>query len=130
MLLYINSDADYATGWLGYDFVVNRNPSLRVTSLEKNKELRYEWQPVAEVEYAMDEDQMMISVPRSLLGIRSLPAVIDFKWADHCYANGDWTDFTLNGDAAPDDRFNYRAKLVADSPKATAFDMTIRQVTL
>jgi len=26
---------------------------------------------------------------------------------------GDWTDFTLNGDAAPNDRFNYRAQLEA-----------------
>lgn len=34
---------------------------------------------------------------------------VDFKWTDNCYEKGDWTDFTLNGDAAPNDRFNYRA---------------------
>jgi len=39
------------------------------------------------------------------------PAQLDFKWADNCIVAGDWTDFTLNGDAAPNDRFNYRALL-------------------
>ena len=52
-------------------------------------------------------------VERALSGLKltHLPATIDFKWADRCYAKGDWTDFTLNGDAAPNDRFNYRAVL-------------------
>jgi hypothetical protein len=59
---------------------------------------------------------MEIAIPRKAIGIDTLPAIIDFKWADHCYAKGDWTDFTLNGDAAPDDRFNYRAKLIRDFP--------------
>ncbi len=53
----------------------------------------------------------MVAIPRSALGITRLPVVIAFKWADNCYAKGDWTDFILNGDAAPDDRFNYRAIL-------------------
>ena len=52
---------------------------------------------------------MEMAIPRSLLGT-SIDK-IDFRWADHCFAKGDWTDFTLNGDAAPDDRFNYRAIL-------------------
>jgi hypothetical protein len=45
--------------------------------------------------------------------MKSPPATLDFKWADNCIAVGDWTDFTLNGDAAPNDRFNYRAQLEA-----------------
>jgi hypothetical protein len=45
----------------------------------------------------------------------SPPAQLDFKWADNCIAAGDWTDFTLNGDAAPNDRFNFRA-LFKSSP--------------
>ena len=54
---------------------------------------------------------MVIAVPRASLGAKTLPSHIDFKWADHCHAKGDWSDFTLNGDAAPNDRFSYRAKL-------------------
>jgi len=56
-------------------------------------------------------NQLEIAVPRAIIGMRRLPTAVDFKWADHCYRHGNWSDFTLNGDAAPDDRFNYRAFL-------------------
>jgi len=29
---------------------------------------------------------------------------------------GEWSDFTLNGDAAPNDRYNYRALFQASAP--------------
>jgi hypothetical protein len=32
------------------------------------------------------------------------------RWLGGALQAGDWTDFTLNGDAAPNDRFNYRAQ--------------------
>jgi hypothetical protein len=42
------------------------------------------------------------------------------QWADNCLQANDWTDFTLNGDAAPNDRFNHPARLAqrnrAESP--------------
>ena len=47
---------------------------------------------------------------RKVLGISTLPVTIDFKWTDSIHQTGEWSDFTLNGDAAPNDRFNYRAK--------------------
>jgi len=59
----------------------------------------------------------VIALPRTALGVKTLPATINFKWADHCFAKGDWTDFTLNGDAAPNDRFNFRANLVASTQR-------------
>ena len=36
---------------------------------------------------------------------------LEFKWADNIQQTGEWSDFTLNGDSAPNDRFNYRAEL-------------------
>jgi len=48
-------------------------------------------------------------VPRAALGLAKLPATLDFKWADNIQQTGEAADFTLNGDAAPNDRFNYRA---------------------
>jgi len=112
MLLYINSDSDYKTGWLGYDFVINRQVGSTTTSLERNIGGRYEWRKTADIKFAARGNQMEIAVPLAALGTPRFPARIDFKWADHCFKTGDWTDFTLNGDAAPDDRFNYRAKLL------------------
>lgn len=111
MLLYLNVDGNYKTGWLGYDFMINRKVGAKTTSLERNIGGKYSWSPVKSVDYRVSGNEMMIAIPRSALGIKSLPATIDFKWADNCYQKGDWTDFTLNGDAAPNDRFNYRAVL-------------------
>ena len=111
MRLYIDADGNARTGWLGYDFVVNRNVGERTTTLERNVNGKREWRSVCQVRYLARGNEMEIAIPRSALGIRRLPATLDFKWADHCYRAGDWTDFSLNGDAAPDDRFNYRAVL-------------------
>jgi hypothetical protein len=52
-----------------------------------------------------------LAIARPALGVAKLPATLDFKWADNLQQTGGWSDFTLNGDAAPNDRFNYRAKL-------------------
>ena len=111
MLLYINADADAGTGWLGYDFVVNRQVGAGKTSLEKNEGGEYKWQPVGNVRYVMRGSELMVTIPRVLLGVKAVPCTIDFKWADNCFAKGNASDFTLNGDAAPDGRFSYRARL-------------------
>ena len=42
MLLYLNTDGDDKTGWLGYDFVVNRRSGSGTTSLERNVGGRYQ----------------------------------------------------------------------------------------
>ena len=42
---------------------------------------------------------------------RGTPAALDLKSADNCLQANDWTVFTLNGDATPNDRFNYPARL-------------------
>ena len=115
MVLYLDVDHDAKTGWLGYDVAVNRR-GVRPghTTLERNVGGRYEWRTVnSDVPFAVAGNEMELAVPRSILGLTNAAATIDFKWADHCHAKGDWTDFTLNGDAAPDYRFNFRAKLAA-----------------
>ncbi len=61
-------------------------------------------------------NELELAIPRSELGIAALPAVLDFKWADNILQTGDWSDFTVNGDAAPNDRYNFRAKFVATAP--------------
>jgi hypothetical protein len=115
MVLYLDTDHDAKTGWMGYDFAVNRKGvGDGRTTLERNVGGRYEWATVSsDIPFAVRGNELEMSIPRSLLHIDAASSVIDFKWADHCYAKGDWTDFTLNGDAAPDGRFNFRAKLGA-----------------
>lgn len=113
MLLYLNMDGDYRTGWMGYDYVLNRNVGAEMTSLERNVGGQHRWSSVGQVRFRAVGKELVIAVPRKMLGLVKLPSHIDFKWADNCYLKGDWTDFTLNGDAAPNDRFNYRAKFSA-----------------
>ncbi len=42
MLLYVNTDADYHTGWLGYDFVINRKSGAHATSVERCVDGKYQ----------------------------------------------------------------------------------------
>ena len=64
-----------------------------------------------EIDYRAAGNELELAIPRSALGIASLPATVDFKWVDNLQQTGDASDFTLNGDAAPNDRFNYRGVL-------------------
>jgi hypothetical protein len=111
MLLFLNIGGTYKKGWIGYDFVVNRRPGSGGTSVESNSGGSYTWRPDATVGYRVEGNELMVVVPRKLLGLRKGANVIDFKWADNIAQTGDASDFTLNGDAAPDDRFNYRANI-------------------
>ncbi|WP_165070422.1 hypothetical protein [Paludisphaera rhizosphaerae] len=106
-MLFLDVDSDPRTGWLGYDFVVGRTPGRRM--IERNVDGRYQWADPQPVEAAMNADRLEIAVPASSLGLKPGAATIDFKWADAVAETGDWSDFTLHGDAAPNDRFNYRA---------------------
>lgn len=57
---------------------------------------------------AIGAQEIELAVPWTAFGEKK-PAHLDFKWTDNCLDKGDWTDFTLHGDAAPNDRYLYRA---------------------
>ena len=110
MLLFIDVDHNAKTGWLGYDFVVNRTKvQSGTTTLERNVGGTYQWGAPVTVQFRYAGNEMELALPRAALGLTNESATIDFKWADNIQETGDWSDFTLNGDAAPDDRFNYHA---------------------
>jgi hypothetical protein len=110
MLLFIDIDADPNTGWFGYDFVLNRTRSSeRRASLEANQGGDYAWVKAGEVEYRFRGNELELAIRLSALKLRQAPARIEFKWADNIRQTGEWSDFTLNGDVAPNDRFNYYA---------------------
>ena len=112
MLLFIDADQNAATGWLGYDFVVNRIAAQEQTAtIERHQGHGYQWGTPTSVPYRTTGNELELAIPRSVLGVSRLPATIDFKWADNILQTGNGSDFTLHGDAAPNDRFNYRAKL-------------------
>jgi hypothetical protein len=113
MLLYIDADHDPKTGWLGYDYVINRT-SVRstLTTVERASDnAKYTWTNPSDIPYRVTNNELELAIPRAALGLTSLPATLDFKWADNTQQTADATDFTQNGDTAPNDRFNYRATL-------------------
>ncbi|MEO5916385.1 MAG: hypothetical protein ABIS50_19265 [Luteolibacter sp.] len=112
MLLYIDADQNPANGWLGYDFVVNRtSATAQQTFIEKHAGTGYLWDSPVPVKFRVVGKEMELAIPRTVLGVKSRPVNLDFKWADNLQQTGDWSDFTVNGDAAPNDRFNYRARI-------------------
>lgn len=112
MVLYLDTDAEASTGWMGFDLAVNRRRSAPgVCTVERNVGGRFEWAWAGEARWGADATGLEVLVPWGLLGgAAKRSGTIDFKWTDHCHGAGDWTDFTLNGDAAPNDRFKYRAR--------------------
>jgi hypothetical protein len=108
MLLFLDTDANPQTGWLGYDFVLNH---AGTGSVARNSGGGFAWSPAGKVTWRMKGHELELAIPWKTLGLKAPLAKLDFKWADNCLQAGDWSDFTLNGDAAPNDRFNYRALL-------------------
>jgi hypothetical protein len=111
MLLFIDADSNPATGWQGYDFVVNRSGVQGGKPLIEKYLGNGRWAPAGRARLRIAEGQMELSAWRQTLGVAKSGATFDFKWADNLQMTGDWSDFTLHGDSAPNDRHNFRAKL-------------------
>jgi hypothetical protein len=105
MLLYIDADHDPKTGWLGYDLMIDHGKARR------NVAGKYGWTEAGDITSRAAGNELELAIPRAALGLSHLPATLDFKWADNIRQTGDAADFMLNGDTAPNDRFNYRAIL-------------------
>lgn len=110
MWLLIDADQNAATGWAGYDFIVNRERNADGKFwLEKNLG-GWKWGKVAPVELRLTGNELQLAVPRAALGLKTgeTKVAMDFKWADNLQSPGDVLDFYVSGDVAPDGRFNYR----------------------
>ena len=102
MLLLIDADQDNATGWHGYDYVVNR----KVVDSSTTALMKYDngmWKEMVEVKYAINGNEMELLLPKGLLS-----ESFDFKWADNPGELDDIISLCTHGDTAPNRRFNYR----------------------
>lgn len=110
MHLMIDADDDHKTGWEGYDYIVNRAiHSNDRTILQSHRGDGYHWAAQEAVRYLRVGNKMEIAIPITSLELD--PAgdlALNFKWADGFDTVGDVTAFTVNGDAAPNDRYYYR----------------------
>jgi hypothetical protein len=106
MLLYIDADQNGDTGWMGYDFLINQEVSDRETTI--NAWRKGAWVSVAKAAYRVNGNGMELSISRKTLGQTGRTPAFDFHWADNIQRLDDISEFGVNGDSAPNRRWNYR----------------------
>ncbi len=112
MNLLINADTDYQTGWAGYDFIVNHTVlSDQETTIKAHAGDGYQWNRPQTIRYVCKGNELHVAIPAEILRIDTSEAfMIDFKWVDNSLSKGDIMDLYVDGDTAPNGRFNYRYK--------------------
>ncbi|MBQ7378569.1 MAG: hypothetical protein IJW70_02675 [Clostridia bacterium] len=106
MNLFINADCNDATGWYGYDFMINRSQKDGWVSVERFVGTdTWEFESVGSAKYSLSGNVLQIKVSKQLIGVGD---TFDFKWADNSVPTGEIMEFLDQGDAAPNGRYNYR----------------------
>ena len=111
MTLLIDADGNAATGWHGYDLLVNRSRSGGMASVERyaGDGTRWQWTKVADGPLGVADRALSVAVPRTLFEPGDArPLRFDFKWTDDLPVEPTVWDFYRHGDVAPDGRFNFR----------------------
>ena len=118
MRLFINTDRKYKTGWEGYDFAVNiEKPTSSTSTTLSYTADGWNWKTAGTLTYKYSGNQMMIRVPRAMMGLTDSLIDIEFKWIDNMQNQGDIIDVYNNGDTAPIGRFAYRYTETTDYDK-------------
>ena len=106
MMLYIDSDRDKCTGWEGYDFVVNMEVlSPEQTTLKRRTDTG--WETVEHCDYRYDGCELEVAVPRRALLQSAGKPDFYFHWVDNIQKLDDINEFFVNGESAPERRYNY-----------------------
>ncbi len=106
MQLFLDTDQTGATGWNGYDFALN----TRVLNSKESVVAKWNgsgWSAIGRAKFAVKGNELMVSVPRKLLGFSQTGSRFDFHWTDNASPK-DLSDWMVSGDSAPNRRFNYR----------------------
>ena len=93
--------------WETFEYMLNReNPTADKATLERSTG-GWNWEKAAEVAYTVNGDTMVVTIPRSALGIGEGDFTVNFKWSDNMQKDGDIMEFYVSGDVAPGERFKY-----------------------
>lgn len=107
MLLLIDADQDAGTGWLGYDFVVNNELGEAGVSRVQRWEAGA-WKTVGDAAVHVQGNELELGFARALLPARGEAPAFDFHWADNIQGFNGVDELGVNGDSAPNRRWNYR----------------------
>ena len=115
MNLLINADCDDATGWYGYDFILNRNRTEDAVLVERFVGVdTWAFETVGSAAYTLMGNVLQVKLPKAMIGFAD---TIDFKWADNSVPTGQIMEFLDQGDAAPNGRYTYRYTLTEQTVK-------------
>ncbi len=110
MQLFVNTNGNSKNGWYGYDYIINyKAKDKNITTVAKNvSEGEFAFDVAGEVQYKVDGNKMMLSVPQKMLGIDDYSNIkLEFKWADSKEKITTMEGFYESGDAAPLGRLNW-----------------------
>lgn len=100
MKLYIDTDRNHATGWEGYDFVLNYPEPGAVSALKADGTA----EKIGTAEYNKSGSMLAVKVKRELLNVTGT-VDIEFKWVDN--VDGDIMNYYSDGSVTPIGRFNF-----------------------
>lgn len=108
MRLLIDLDGKAETGWCGYELLVDDAPANETATTIQKWEGE-QWGEAQAVKYRYSGQEMEIQVPRSMLNLNEGEAFqLDFHWADNTGPLENAISLCVDGDSAPNRRFNYR----------------------
>jgi hypothetical protein len=106
MMLYLNTDTIKSTGWEGYELLVNSSPSSNSqTSLKKFE--NGNWSGEQKISYAYSGNEIELAIPIGNFKTVNNQLFFSFHWSDNCQKLLDINEFFINGESAPDRRFDY-----------------------
>ncbi len=107
MLLLIDTDQNPATGWSGYDVLINDDVKNESTTTVKTFYPKKGWILSESISYQKEGNQLIISVPRKYFKADKI-LKFDFHWVDNPTKLETIQDLISAGDNAPSRRANYR----------------------
>lgn len=106
MLLFIDTDQSHKTGWSGYDYLIKQAANGTMSTV--NRWNGKSWITVATSRFRYKKNELELSIPATSIKQNTNDVKFDFHWTDNIQKLNDIAEFFINGDSAPDRRFNYR----------------------
>ena len=115
MLLLIDADRNHETGWYGYDLLVNQSildetttTLMRYTPDAPGTPQDGAWSELTRLPYHCNGKHLELALPRKLFNSDDAGLGFDFHWSDNPADLESPISLCVNGDSAPNRRFNYR----------------------
>jgi hypothetical protein len=112
MMVYLNTDKNKSTGWEGLDYAINMGVTSATQTTIKKRDGNG-WTTLGTASYSVSGNEMEISVPRALVGLNGNTASYYYQIFDNPSVLDNIEDNFINGESAPDRRFNYSVTIAS-----------------